>query len=45
MIPICISTVHGKGLAVLMESIKQFGITGATLITSSHMSQKLTAKC
>jgi hypothetical protein len=24
MIPICISTVHGKGLAVLLESIKQY---------------------
>ena len=24
MIPICISTVHGKGLPVLLESIKQY---------------------
>ena len=24
MIPICISTVHGKGLAVLLESIRQY---------------------
>jgi hypothetical protein len=24
LIPICISTVHGKGLAVLLESIKQY---------------------
>ena len=24
MIPICIATVHGKGLAVLLESIRQY---------------------
>ena len=24
MIPICIATVHGKGLPVLLESIKQY---------------------